>query len=94
MPGALFPQSLSLSFLEDFLCGTGAQIRHVLVFDERAPYAGECTDRMQETQGGEVGVVWWVVEGGHEGGSMEEARGMGMGDEEGLDEVTEEVGGG
>jgi hypothetical protein len=92
-PGALFPQPLSLSFLEDFLRGTGAEIRHVLLFHERAPYAGECAHRMQETQGGEVWVVWWVVEGSHEGGSMEEAGGMGMGNEEGLDEVSKEVGG-
>lgn len=43
---------------------------------------------MQETERGEVGVIWWVVKGGHEGWTMEEARGMRMGAEEGLDEVT------
>ena len=94
LPGAFLPEALSLPFLEDFLCGTRAQIGHVLMFDERAPYACECTDRMEETESGKVGVIWWVVEGGHEGRSMQETRGMGVGDEKGLDEVTEEVGGG
>jgi len=92
VPGALFPQSLSLSLLEDFLGGTRPQIRHVLLFDQRTPYARKRADGMQETEGGEVGVVWWVVEGGHEGRPMEEAGGMGMGDEESLDEVTKKVG--
>ena len=93
LPGAFFPQPLALSFLEDFLCRACAQVGHVLVLDERAPYAGEGTDRMQEAQRGKVGVVRCVVEGGHEGRSMQEARGMGMGDEKGLDKVAEEVGG-
>ena len=93
MPSALVPQPLSLAFLEDFLRRTSPQIRHVLVLDKRAPYARERTNGMQETQSGEVGVVWWVVEGRHERGSMQEAGGMGVGDEEGLDEVTKEVGG-
>lgn len=92
--GAFLPESLSLAFLEDFLGRTGLEIRHVLVLDKGAPYAGECTDGMQETESGKVGVVWGVVEGGHKGGSVEEARGMGVRDEKGLDEVTKEVGGG
>jgi hypothetical protein len=92
VPGALLPQPLSLLFLEDLLRGAGPQIRHVLVLDQRAPDARERADGMQETEGGEIGVVWGVVEGGHECRSVEEARGMRVGDEEGLDEGAEEVG--
>ena len=88
VPGSLVPQSLSLSLLEDFLCGTSSQIRHVLLLNHWAPYARKGADRMQETERGEVGVIWWVVKGGHEGWAMEEAGGMRMRAEEGLDEVT------
>ena len=88
VPGAFVPQSLSLSFLEDFFCGASSQIGHILLLNQWAPYARKRADRMQETEGGEVGVVRCVVEGGHEGRTMQEAGGMGMGDEEGLDEVT------
>lgn len=49
VPGAFVPQSLPLSFLEDFFRGTGSQIRHALLFNQRAPYARKRADRMQET---------------------------------------------
>ena len=84
LPGALVPQSLSLSFLVDFLRRSGPHIRHVLVLDKRAPYARERADPMQETERGEVWVVWRVVEGRHECWAMEEARGMRVRDEERL----------
>lgn len=46
VPGAFVPQSLSLSFLEDFFRGTSSQIRHALLFNQRAPYARKRADRM------------------------------------------------